>query len=104
MASSSTNKVVFKDYDILRYPVITEKSTKAGESGQYFFVVDKRANKDDIKSAVERVFEVKVKSVNTMIKKGKLKAFKGRRALLSDVKKAMVRLEDGYSITLVSGV
>ena len=92
------HKVVFKDYDILRYPIVTEKSTKAGELGQYFFVVDRAATKDEIKLAVERVFSVKVKSVNTMIKKGKLKTFRGRKALRSDVKRAIVRLEDGYSI------
>lgn len=99
------NKVFLKDYDILRYPVSTEKSfSVAQQGGQYFFVVQRDATKSDIKGAIERVFEVKVKAVNTLIRKGKIRTFKGRRGLLSDVKRAMVRLEDGYSIKLVSGV
>ncbi|MDR0632656.1 MAG: 50S ribosomal protein L23 [Holosporales bacterium] len=104
MSTEKENKVVFKDYDILRYPLVTEKTTAAGENGQYFFVVDKRATKGDIKQAVERVFSVKVKSVNTMIRKGKLRAFRGHKALLSDVKRAVVCLEKGESIMFVSGV
>lgn len=97
-------RVVFSDYDILRYPLTTEKSTRAGESNQYFFVVRKDATKKDIKEAVERVFGVKVKSVNTCIRKGKLKTFRGRQALLSDKKRAMVRLEPGESLNLMTGV
>jgi large subunit ribosomal protein L23 len=104
MASKSEKSIVFKDYDILRYPVVTEKSTTMGEYGQYFFIVDQKVTKGEVKAAVERVFDVKVKSVNTMIRKGKLKAFRGRLGLRSDVKKAMVSLEQGYSITFVSGV
>jgi large subunit ribosomal protein L23 len=104
MAKVAEKKMVFKDYDVLRYPITTEKTTKAGDSNQYFFVVDRRATKKDVKSAVERIFEVKVKAVNTSIRKGKLKIFKGRTALLSDVKRAMVRLENGYDIKFVSGV
>jgi large subunit ribosomal protein L23 len=102
--SETKEAIVFKDYDVLRYPVITEKSTKSGESGQYFFVVDKNATKNDIKLAVERIFDVKVKSVNTAIRKGKLKTFRGRTAQLSDKKRAMVRLESGHNIEFVSGV
>ncbi|GHS91397.1 50S ribosomal protein L23 [Alphaproteobacteria bacterium] len=97
-------KVVFKDYDVLRYPVQTEKSTKGGESNQYFFVVRSDSTKADIKSAVERVFSVKVKSVQTLIRKGKLRTFRGHKALLSDTKRAMVRLEDGDNIILTTGV
>lgn len=102
--SAAKATVVLKDYDVIRYPLITDKSTAASERGQYFFVVQRDATKDDVKNAIERIFDVKVKSVNTMIRKGKLKAFRGQRALLSDVKRAMVRLQDGYNITLVSGV
>lgn len=99
-----TGRVVFSDYDILRYPITTEKSTLVGESNQYFFVVQNTATKQDIKQAVERVFGVKVKSVNTAVRKGKLKTFRGRRALLSDKKRAMVRLEPGESINFMTGV
>lgn len=104
MNNTAKSAIKFKDYDIIRYPVMTEKSNGATEHSQYFFVVRRDATKDEIKDAVERIFDVKVKSVNTMIRKGKLKTFRGRRALLSDVKRAMVRLQDGYNITLVSGV
>lgn len=102
--TQSKNTLVFKDYDIVRYPIMTEKSNQLTAHGQYFFVVQKEATKKDVKEAVERIFDVKVKSVNTAIRKGKLKAFKGHQALLSDVKRAMVCLQEGYSITLVSGV
>lgn len=98
------NQIIFRNYDILRYPITTEKSTAMSENGQYFFVVRKDATKKDIKDAVEHIFDVKVKSVNTLIRKGKIKTFRGRQALLSDKKRAIVRLEDGESITLVSGV
>jgi large subunit ribosomal protein L23 len=104
MSEDKGKKVVFKDYDVLRYPLVTEKTTAAGENGQYFFVVDKRATKIDIKQAVERLFSVKVKSVNTAIRKGKLRTFRGHKAQLSDVKRAMVCLESGESIKFVSGV
>ena len=101
MANTSEQKVVFKDYDIIRSPIVTEKSNRLAESNQYFFFVDKRATKHDIKGAIERIFEVKVKSVNTMIHKGKKKVFRGREGVLSDVKKAMVRLESGQTISFV---
>jgi large subunit ribosomal protein L23 len=96
--------VVFKDYDLIKYPVITEKTNLMGQYGQYFFAVRKEATKRDIKMAIERVFDVKVKSVNTLIYKGKIKRFRGHAFLRSDVKKAIVRLEDGYSIALNTGV
>lgn len=98
------DRSVFSDYDILRYPIVTEKSTQAAEMGQYFFVVRNDATKQEIKQAVERVYGVKVKSVNTCIRKGKLKTFRGRRALLSDKKRAMVRLEAGESLNFMTGV
>ncbi|MDR3285297.1 MAG: 50S ribosomal protein L23 [Holosporales bacterium] len=104
MASMAENRTVFKDYDILRYPITSEKSMKSGGSNQYFFVVDKKATKQDVKNAVERIFEVKVKSVNTLIRKGKVRTFKGHLGRLSDTKRAMVCLENGHSIRFVSGV
>jgi large subunit ribosomal protein L23 len=97
-------KIIFKDFDVVRYPVVTEKSTQAGENGQYFFVVDKKATKHDIKKAVERIFNVRVRSVNTLIRKGKTKVFKGRTGVLSDTKRAFVRLARGCSIDFVSEV
>jgi large subunit ribosomal protein L23 len=104
MAKVDAQKVVFRDYSVLRYPIVTEKSNQLGDSGQYFFVVDKKSTKPEIKQAVERIFNVNVLSVNTMIRKGKQKTFRGRRACLSDKKRAMVRLAAGQSITFVSGV
>jgi large subunit ribosomal protein L23 len=101
---AGTNKITFRDYDILRYPITTEKSTQAGSDQQYFFVVNKKATKPEIKAAVERVFDVKVKSVNTLIRRGKVKTFKGHSGKLQDTKRAMIRLEAGYSINFVSGV
>ncbi|MDR0625218.1 MAG: 50S ribosomal protein L23 [Holosporales bacterium] len=97
-------RIAFRDYDIVRYPITTEKSTRIGENDQYLFVVDKKASKSDIKRAVERIFEVKVKAVNTLIRKGKRKSFKGRVGVLSDLKRAFVRLEKGHSINFTSGV
>ena len=98
-------KATFRDYDIIRYPVMTEKSTKILEtSNAYVFVVDKTATKDQIKNAIERVFGVKVVSVNTLINKGKTKTFKGRLGRRADFKKAIVRLESGNKIDLGVGV
>ncbi|MDR1034940.1 MAG: 50S ribosomal protein L23 [Holosporales bacterium] len=93
------------DYDLIRYPVITEKSTKILEdSNAYVFVVEKRANKPGIKKAVERIFDVKVRSVNTIVVKGKNKVFRGRSGKRSDFKKAIVRLDAGSRIDLGVGV
>jgi large subunit ribosomal protein L23 len=92
------------DYDLIRYPVMTEKSTKIlNDSNAYVFVVEKNANKPGIKRAVERIFGVKVKSVNTIVVKGKRKVFRGRLGRRSDFKKAIVKLNDGDRIDLVVG-
>ena len=91
-------------YDIIRSPVITEKATAASEASQVIFNVHALATKPDIKSAVEQLFGVKVKAVNTLVRKGKRKAFRGRMAVLGDVKKAIVTLEDGQSIDVTTGV
>ncbi len=95
--------VDYKNYDIVRRPIVTEKAYGVQEKGQYFFVVQSTANKSDIKKAVENLFDVKVKSVNTLIKKGKKKVFRGRVGKQSDIKKAMVTLESGYNIDLTGG-
>ncbi|MDR0744457.1 MAG: 50S ribosomal protein L23 [Holosporales bacterium] len=102
-----TNKVqaTFRDYDIIRYPVMTEKSTKLLEiANAYVFVVDKFATKPEIKIAIQRVFGVKVKSVNTISVQGKRKVFRGKPGQRADFKKAIIRLESGEKIDLGVGV
>ena len=91
-------------YDVIVAPVITEKATLASEANQVIFKVKPDATKTEIKSAVEGLFKVKVKAVNTIVRKGKLKAFKGVKAVLSDTKRAVVTLEDGHSIDVTTGL
>ena len=93
-----------KHYDVIIQPVITEKATMASEYNQVVFKVRPDASKTDIKKAVEQLFNVKVKAVNTLIRKGKLKHFRGLKALQSDVKKAVVTLEAGHSIDVTTGL
>ncbi|MCZ4272852.1 50S ribosomal protein L23 [Maritalea porphyrae] len=91
-------------YDIIRNPVVTEKSTMASEHNQVVFDVAIDATKPEIKKAVEGLFSVKVQAVNTLIRKGKEKRFKGRIGQRKDVKKAIVTLAEGQSIDLSSGL
>ena len=91
-------------YDLLRRPIITEKATNASESGAVVFEVSMRASKKEIKKAVEQLFKVKVKCVNTLIAKGKTKRFKGKPGRRKDVKKAYVMLEDGNTIDVSTGL
>ena len=91
-------------YDVILSPVITEKSTMVSEHNQVIFKVATTATKPQIKAAVEALFKVKVKAVNTIVRKGKLKAFRGRVALQSDTKKAIVTLEGGHSIDVTTGL
>src|SRR5690606_13592127 len=91
-------------YNILRQPVVTEKSTRGSEHGQVTFKVPVDAKKPDIKAAVEALFKVKVARVNTLIQKGKTKRFKGVKAFRSDEKKAIVTLQDGQNIDVGSGL
>ena len=93
-----------KHYDIIRSPVITEKSTLLSENNQVMFNVAKTASKPEIKAAVEALFEVKVSAVNTLNRKGKTKRFRGIVGRQSDVKKAIVTLEDGQSIDVTTGL
>ena len=93
-----------KHYDVIVSPVITEKATLAAESDAIVFNVAKTATKPEIKAAVEALFSVKVKSVNTLVRKGKTKRFRGRIGRQSDVKKAYVRLEDGQSVDVTTGL
>ena len=95
------NKAI-KAYDVIRSPVITEKATLASEVNQVIFNVARTASKPDIKAAVEKLFNVKVKAVNTLVRKGKKKGFRGIVAIQSDVKKAIVTLEDGHTIDVTS--
>ena len=91
-------------YDIIRKPIVTEKSTMASENGAVVFEVSIDSNKPQIKEAVEALFGVKVKAVNTSITKGKQKRFKGVLGRRKDVKKAYVTLEDGNTIDVTTGL
>ncbi len=91
-------------YEVIQSPHITEKSTMGSEHGQVTFRVSKDATKPQIKQAVEALFSVKVKGVNTMIQKGKTKRFKGIVGRRSDFKKAVVTLEDGQTIDTGTGI
>jgi len=91
-------------YDILSSPVITEKATLASEYNQVTFRVPLEVTKPEIKLAVEGLFDVKVLSVNTLIQKGKTKRFRGVAGRQKDVKKAVVRLADGHSIDVTTGL
>ncbi|MGB7206182.1 MAG: 50S ribosomal protein L23 [Anderseniella sp.] len=93
-----------KNYDILRSPAITEKATLLSEANQVVFNVAGNASKPEIKKAVEELFGVKVKAVNTSVRKGKTKRFKGVRGRQVDVKKAIVTLVDGQSIDVTTGL
>ena len=89
-------------YDVIRSPIVTEKSTMVSESNQVMFKVAMTATKPDIKEAVERLFNVKVLAVNTLIRKGKVKRFRGVKGQQSDFKKAVVTLEEGQTIDITS--
>ncbi|WP_045391744.1 50S ribosomal protein L23 [Falsirhodobacter sp. alg1] len=91
-------------YDIIKKPIITEKATMASEANAVVFQVAMDASKPQIKEAVEAVFGVKVKAVNTSILKGKTKRFKGRLGERSDKKKAYVTLEEGNTIDVSTGL
>jgi len=91
-------------YDVIRKPVITEKATMVSENGAIVFEVAPDANKPAIKEAVEALFGVKVKAVNTTITKGKQKRFRGQLGRRKDVKKAYVTLEEGNTIDVTTGL
>jgi len=93
-----------RHYFVILSPIITEKATNASERNQVVFKVARTATKPQIKEAVEKLFDVKVKSVNTLIRKGKHKAFKGRLGEQSDIKKAVVTLEEGHRIDVTTGL
>ena len=91
-------------YDLILSPVVTEKSTLGQEHNQVTFRVPLQASKPEIKAAIERLFSVKVKAVNTIRQRGKVKRFQGRIGRRSDYKKAIVCLEEGHSIDVTTGV
>jgi large subunit ribosomal protein L23 len=93
-----------RHYDVIRGPVITEKATMLSEHNKVVFKVAKTATKPQIKAAIEKLFDVKVKSVNTLVTEGKVKVFRGRLGQRSDVKKAVVTLEEGHSIDVTTGL
>jgi len=93
-----------EQYDVIRRPIITEKTTLASENGAVVFEVAIDAAKPQIKEAVEALFGVKVKAVNTTITKGKTKRFRGQMGKRKDVKKAYVTLEEGNTIDVTTGL
>jgi len=93
-----------RHYDVIIAPVITEKATMGSEHNKVTFKVAKSATKPQIKEAVEKLFDVKVKSVNTLVRKGKTKVFRGNFGSQSDVKRAIVTLEEGHSIDVTTGL
>jgi large subunit ribosomal protein L23 len=93
-----------RHYDVIVSPAITEKSTMASEHNQVVFNVAKKASKPEIKAAIEALFGVKVTAVNTLVRKGKVKRFRGTVGRQSDVKKAVVTLADGQSIDVATGL
>ena len=93
-----------RHYDVIVSPVITEKATMASDENKVVFRVRKDATKPQIKAAVEQLFDVKVESVNTLLRKGKRKVFRGFRGTQADVKKAVVTLAEGHKIDVTTGL
>ena len=102
--SQSAKNLDPRHYDVIVAPVITEKATMLSEHNKVVFKVARTATKPQIKAAVEKLFDVKVKSVNTIVTEGKVKMFRGRLGQRSDVKKAVVTLEEGHSIDVTTGL
>ena len=93
-----------KSYKIILKPIVTEKATKLSEFNKVVFEVASTTNKIDIKSAVEKLFSVKVKAVNIINIKGKVKRFKGVLGKRNGIKKAVITLEEGNTIDISAGV
>ena len=93
-----------RHYDVILSPIITEKATLASDKNQVMFRVARNATKPQIKEAVEKLFDVKVKAVNTLVRKGKVKAFRGSVGTQSPTKRAVVTLEEGHSIDVTTGL
>ena len=103
-AKKADGSIDTRHYDVIVAPHITEKSTLLSESNSVVFKVANKATKPEIKAAVEALFSVSVLGVNTMNQKGKTKRWKGKPYKRSDVKKAVVRLAEGQSIDVTSGI
>ena len=97
-------RVDVNHYDVILAPHITEKSTMLSEQNAVVFKVARNATKPQIKAAIEQLFDVKVTAVNTLLRKGKNKAFRGVRGRQQDMKKAIVTLADGYRIDMTTGL
>ena len=93
-----------RHYDVIVGPHITEKSTLLSENNAVVFKVANTATKPQIKAAIEALFDVKVKGVNTMVQKGKTKRWKGRPYTRNNVKKAVVTLAEGQTIDITTGI
>ena len=104
MVKSKSNNVTAAMYDTLVRPVITEKSMVSSEAGKVTFMVPLSASKDEVKAAVEAIFNVKVNKVNTIRTNGKVKMFRGRVGQRSDFKKAVVTLAEGQNIDVTTGI
>ena len=91
-------------YNIIKNPVVTEKTTKIAENNQFVFKVDVSSSKESIKKAVEKIFKVKVKNINTIKIKGKTKVFKGTKGRRADYKKAIVSLKEGENLDYSGGI
>jgi large subunit ribosomal protein L23 len=99
-----TKNIEPRHYDVIVAPIVTEKATLASEHNKVLFKVAAKATKPQIKEAVEKLFDVKVKSVNTLIRKGKTKAFRGNFGSQSNTKRAIVTLEEGHRIDVTTGL
>ena len=102
--SQSAKNLDPRHYDVIVAPVITEKATMLSEHNKVVFKVAKTATKPQIKAAIEKLFDVKVKSVNTLVRKGKTKVFRGQFGSQSDTKRAVVTLEEGHRIDVTTGL
>jgi len=91
-------------YDIIRFPVVTEKSTLLAEQNKYVFKVQSTATKDHIRKAIETIFNVSVTAVNVVNVKGKVKRFRGRIGHRTGYKKAIISVAAGQTIDPTMGV
>ena len=104
MAKKQAAAVATRHYDVILSPHITEKATMASENNAVVFKVAGDASKPEIKAAVEALYGKTVKSVNTIVVKGKTKRWKGKPYKRTDIKKAVVTLAEGHSIDITSGI
>jgi len=103
-SKKTANNATAKMYDTLVRPVITEKSMLSSEAGKVVFMVPLCATKDEVKVAVETIFNVKVTKVNTIRQLGKTKRFRGYKGERSDYKKALITLAEGQNIDVTTGI